>query len=60
MVWRETPALRCWSFELSLDYNWILKGRGGAVVWPMGCWGVVTGGCPLLQCYLLPVAVGSS
>ena len=41
MVWRDKPALRGESFELLLDYNWIK--RGGAVVCPLGCWGVVTG-----------------
>ena len=28
MVWRDTPALRGGSFELLLDYNWILKRWG--------------------------------
>ena len=55
LVWRETPALRSGGFKLLLDCNWILKGWGFAVVWPLGCW--ETRGCNLLQCYLLPVAV---
>ena len=57
MVWRDTLALRSGGFELLLDYNWIKNGWGVAVVWPLGCWGVVTGGCSLFQCCLLPVAV---
>ena len=36
MVWRDTPALRGGGFELLLDYNWILKVGGVAVVWPLG------------------------
>ena len=46
----------------------IKKGWGAAVVWPLGCWGFCSTGdfcwfcksCSLLQCYLLPVAVGVS
>ena len=26
MVWRDTSAMRGWSFELLLGYNWIKKG----------------------------------
>ena len=44
-----------------MSFCWIIigfkKGRG-AVVWPLGCWGIVTQGCSLFQCYLLPVAIG--
>ena len=29
-------------------------------MWSLGCWGIVTGGCSVFQCYLLPVAVGNS
>ena len=58
-VQRDAPELRGRGFELSLDYNWIKKGEG-AVVWPLGRWGLIARGCSLFQCYRLPVAVGSS
>ena len=55
-----TPAGRGWDFELSLDYKgWV----GVAVVWPLGCEACChtarSISCSLLQCYLLPAAVGS-
>ena len=59
MVWRDKPALRGGGFGFLLGYNWIKKGGGIAVVLPLGCWGVIIGGCSFSQCYLLPVAVGS-
>ena len=52
-------ALRGGGVELLLDYSWIKKRWGVAVVWPLGCWGIVTGGFSLFQCYLPPVAVRS-
>ena len=57
---RYAPALRDGVFELLQDYNWVEKvSEGVAVVWPLGCWGIVTGGFSLFQCFLLPVVVGS-
>ena len=57
-MWRDNPALRGGGFELLLNYHWIKKGRG-AVVWPLGCWGVVNWRLEFVPCNLLPVAVGS-
>ena len=39
MVGRDRPALRGRGFELLLSYNWIKKGGGSAVVWPLASWG---------------------
>ena len=58
-MWSDAPPSRGGGLELLLDYNWILKRVGEvAVVWPLFYWGIVTPGCSLFQCYLLPVAVG--
>ena len=59
MVWRDTPALRGGNFELLLDYTWI-KRRGGLLLCGPGLLGPCNRGCSLFQCYLLPVAAGSS
>lgn len=40
IVWRAAPALREEDVELLLDYDWIIKGCGVTVAWPLGCWGL--------------------
>ena len=57
MVWRDTPALRVWSFEFLLDYSHIKRGRGCCRGAP-GLLGLYNTGLQLSQCYLPPVSVG--